>query len=275
MNSSNATEPVRLTTDGQFKRDLVFWPGGSELIYAVLTLPDSPFEGRVRLMRLKLADRSVTPFHPNTPRLSDRELAVSADGNVYAYCDVVSSENLTIVVRNLKLDKTTTIKRKVFVNRPALSPDGNHIVFMEESNVLKSLELWKDNPREVQLGEKGDLWPSFSPDGRRLAFTSRRDRTYAIYVMNSDGAQPRRLTRSPGLNMNPVFSPDGKRIAFTSNRDGNYEIYVMNADGTNVRRVTDHPERDDFPCWHPDGRQLLFVGERNGRFDIYQIEVPQ
>lgn len=277
-----ASEPVRLTTDGLFKRDLVFWPGGTELVYAVLTLPGKGDDGSVRMMKMKLADGSVSePDFSKNART--RELAVSADGNVYAFVRhtvLGGGGNTEIEVRNLKLDKKHVInaapnKKFIFVNQPTLSPDGSRIVYMGNSHTLQSLELWKEKAVEVTIGQNGDMWPNFSPDGRLIVFTSRRDKDYEIYVMNADGTQPKRLTNSPGLDMNAVFSPDSKQIAFTSNRDGNYEIYVMNADGTNVRRVTNHPERDDFPCWSPDGRLLYFVGERNGKFDIYKTEVPK
>jgi Tol biopolymer transport system component len=267
-----ASEPVRLTTDGLFKRDLVFCPGGTELAYGVLSLFDGPDKGRVRLMKMKLADGSVTEFAKG----AGRELAFSADGNVYAYCVVDNTfMRVAIEVRNVKLDKAMRIERKFFVSRPTLSPDGNRIVFMDPEQLI-SLELWKDNAKDVVIGEKWDIWPNYSRDGSRVLFTSgKRDKDMEIYSMNPDGTQVKRLTNSPGIDMNAVFSPDGKQIAFTSNRDRNYEIYVMNADGTNVRRVTNHPERDDFPCWTPDGKHLLFVGERKGKFDIYRVDVPQ
>src|SRR5947208_1755387 len=98
MNSSDrdgraSAQPVRLTTDGRCKRDPVFWPGGKELIYSLLTpvtqmsAAAAGLEGRFRLMRLHWTDRSVTPFHSKFQNQSpsDRELAVAADGTVYAY----------------------------------------------------------------------------------------------------------------------------------------------------------------------------------------------
>ena len=113
-----------------------------------------------------------------------------------------------------------------------------------------------------------NAWPAYSPDGRKIAFGSSRTGDFEIYVMNADGSDLHRLTRSPGLDVRPAWSPDGTRIAFTSNRDGNYEIYVMNADGSDPRNVTSHPARDDHPAWHPDGR-LLFVSDRDGGSDLY------
>src|SRR5688572_11768479 len=72
----------------------------------------------------------------------------------------------------------------------------------------------------------------------KIAFDTPRDGNFEIYVMNADGTQQTRLTRSAGEDMDPAFSPDGSKIAFASARDGNYEIYVMNADGTRQTRLT-------------------------------------
>ena len=85
-----------------------------------------------------------------------------------------------------------------------------------------------------------DESPSFSPDGRRVAFVSDRDGNDEIYAMDADGLGVSRLTDNPSRDSDPSWSPDGRRIAFVSNRDGNDEIYVMNADGSGKIRLTYH-----------------------------------
>ena len=85
-----------------------------------------------------------------------------------------------------------------------------------------------------------DSSPSWSPDGRHIAFHS-IDLLFGgdIYVMGSDGSNPRRLTSWIGDDVIPSWSPDGRHIAFTSyRRDGHYEIYVMGSNGSNPRRLT-------------------------------------
>ena len=102
----------------------------------------------------------------------------------------------------------------------------------------------------------GDLWPTWSPDGSKIAFVSDRDGNAAIYVMNADGSDQTNLTDTPALDIDPAWSPDGSRIAFVSYRDGNYEVYVMNADGSDQTNLTNNTADDSDPAWSPDDAQI-------------------
>lgn len=106
-----------------------------------------------------------------------------------------------------------------------------------------------------------DDHPAFSPDGKRIVFTSNRadPSNWEIYVMDVNGSNPQRLTNSPGLDTEPVFSPDGSLIVFCSERGGNLDIWVMNADGTGLRQLTATPEEEIEPAWSPDGTQIAFT----------------
>ena len=271
MNSSNATA---LTTDGRLKRDPHFWPGGKELVFTA----EAP-TGRMRLMRLNLADRTAELFHRKAD-MSDREISVSADGAVFAFTQVDGLSTQIIVSEGGRQVSVPLSRGAEFAHWPALAPDGGLVVFSEASGPLMAYDWRKNGGKEalVQLTTKGatysDLMPRFSPDGKSIVFVSRRDDDLEIYCMRLDGSEQTRLTKSPGIDCHPGYSPDGKRIAFTSNRDGKYEIYVMNGDGSNVRRVTTDTEHNKFPCWHPDGKHLVFVGERKGRHDLYQCPAP-
>ncbi|MYE88070.1 hypothetical protein F4X33_03645 [Candidatus Poribacteria bacterium] len=107
----------------------------------------------------------------------------------------------------------------------------------------------------------------------QIAFTSDREGNSEIYVMDTDGQNPQRLTDDPAVDHSPSWSPDGKRIAFVSDREGDEDIYVMDIDGGNRRKLTQHRRGDGSPSWSPDGKRIAFayVG-RDGKADIYVMD---
>jgi Tol biopolymer transport system component len=127
-----------------------------------------------------------------------------------------------------------------------------------------------------QLGSGHSSMPTWSPDGRSIAFSSDRQLDDAaneamgendVFLMNPDGSGIRRLTRDPAADGQPDFSPGGERIAFVSTRDGNPEIYSIGVAGNEEQRLTVWDGWDEFPDWHPDGSMILFESEGRDRFD--------
>ncbi len=127
------------------------------------------------------------------------------------------------------------------------------------------------NQRRVTVNRQLNITPSWSPDGRAIAYTSYRSGFPDIYISNIFEGTMTTPTKGVGQNYLPVFSPDGTRIAFMSNRDGNSEIYVMNRDGSNARRLTNHPAIDVTPTWSPTGTQIAFTSERSGVPGIWVV----
>jgi tol-pal system beta propeller repeat protein TolB len=104
-----------------------------------------------------------------------------------------------------------------------------------------------------------NIRPDWSPNGQKIAFTTRRDGNDEIYSMNADGTEPTRLTFDPAADNAPAWSPDGERIVFQRNvGGGNTEIYSMKADGTDQTRLTDYHGRDQDADWSPNGRTIVF-----------------
>ena len=113
-----------------------------------------------------------------------------------------------------------------------------------------------------------DASPKWSPDGKKIVFSSNRDDPKSeIYVMNADGSGVTRLTNSPEEDGGPTWSPDGNKIAFVSNRTGNYEIYTMNADGSAVQDITNNPAIDMAASWGSNNK-ILFL-RYSDNYDIY------
>ena len=128
---------------------------------------------------------------------------------------------------------------------------------------------------------EADVWieyPSFSPDGTKIAFMGHDGGDYDIYVADLETGAATQLTRAIGSDGWPAWSPDGSTIAFASERDDclhapktapcwsdpggepgeHHDIWLMDADGSNQRRVT--PEFGQFVTWSPDGEYLLVSG---------------
>jgi Tol biopolymer transport system component/DNA-binding winged helix-turn-helix (wHTH) protein len=108
-----------------------------------------------------------------------------------------------------------------------------------------------------------DERPVWSPDGRKIAFSSNRDGKKKIYVMDADGSNVQRITNNLAEDVNPCWSPDGSKILFDSERDGNREIYVMDADGNNQVRLTRNNAVDSTAAWSPDGSLIAFASNRD------------
>ena len=106
---------------------------------------------------------------------------------------------------------------------------------------------------------QGDAHPSWSPNGRRIVFSSTHNGNVEIFDINADGTGLANLTNNPAMDSSPAWSPDGTRIAFGTTRDTNWggepsandEIYVMNADGSGQTNVTNNPAYDGRPTWCP------------------------
>ena len=108
--------------------------------------------------------------------------------------------------------------------------------------------------RQITTSTAADLWPTFSPDGNQIAFSSSRSGTFEIYVRSlAPGAMDRQITTDGQENIQPAWSPDGQYLAYVARRRGG--IAVIPVSGGAARYLTEH---GDTPTWSPDGRFVAF-----------------
>ena len=115
--------------------------------------------------------------------------------------------------------------------------------------------------------------PSWSPDGRKLAYVSFEKHRSQIYTQDLYTQKRELVTSFPKINGAPNWSPDGKQLALVLSKDGQPDIYVLNVATKALRRVTNNRSIDTEPSWAPDGKSLVFSSERGGRPQIYQVEL--
>ena len=148
--------------------------------------------------------------------------------------------------------------RIAFVSTPFPGPAPLYVV-----NADGSGQGW------LTLTAEGGPPVAWSPDGRRIAFTSMRDGNSEVYVMNADGSGQRRLTRDPAQDSVRAWSPDGRKIAFVRQRARGSDVYLVNPDGGGQRRLTRNAEPSYDVVWSPDGRKIAFLSRRDDNSEIY------
>lgn len=129
------------------------------------------------------------------------------------------------------------------------------------------------NPQRVADSPDPLMSPSWSPDGRKLAYVSFEGNQSAIYVQTLRTGTRDRVSARAGINGAPVFSPDGRILALTLSQDqGNPDIYMLDVAGQVLTRLTRNVAIDTEPAWAPDGQSIYFTSDRSGGPQIYRVE---
>lgn len=178
---------------------------------------------------------------------------------------------------------------------------GNFEIYVVNADSANATRLTNDTTIS-------NLYPEWSPDGRKIVYVQHSSSGYAIYVMNSDGTNQIRLSTNAGddwderptwspdggkilmagiyvMNSNgsnqhvlasgrsPVWSKDGTKIAFTMNPPFEIynELFTINVDGTNQRQITHDSAYVRYPNWSPNGAKIAFLSQRDGNNELYTI----
>jgi uncharacterized protein YjdB len=119
-----------------------------------------------------------------------------------------------------------------------------------------------------------DIQAVFSPDRTRIAFSSTRNGSYDLYVMDADGRNQRRLTSDSGDEGEPSWTPDGSRIVYTlTPKSKPPQLFSIKADGTDLRGLTSSSGGNTSADVSSDGRTIVFISRRDGNSEVYQMGI--
>jgi Tol biopolymer transport system component len=162
---------------------------------------------------------------------------------------------------------------------------GHRILIVYEARSADQItNVWTIDPgtgksTQVTFGEGFDGNPGWSPDHKRIIFSSDRDgerNVDNLYVMDADGRNARRLTNTPDeTDWSAKFSPDGARVAYVAQSAGGYYLSMMQANGSDQQHVAGPYRFAEFPSWRRDGKQVYFSAIEQARndADIYSYDI--
>ena len=149
---------------------------------------------------------------------------------------------------------------------PAWSPGGDRIVLVNHGSIfISSVDPF--NPEVFQIThDQGSTAPTWSPDGKQIAFSSHLDGNWNIFAIDVDGRNRIRLTNDAADDERPDWSPDGSQIAFMSRHHGVWDFFVVDTETFVETKLTDSRGGYIEPSWSPDGSKIAM-----GEGDIYVI----
>ena len=186
----------------------------------------------LRALKMRLSDGHTEPLTPGWEK-NEFEPTFSADGQWMATIQSRGNLSLALVIR-----PTTA------ANAAELRPEG---------------------------GFCGYRSPAFTPDAQRVYYSFADEDHQAIYSVDRQGGDKKRIVQGPGHANWPSITPDGQQLVFSSSRDGNYELYTSRLDGSEIRRLTDSPRQDIRPRVSPDGKWIAFTSGRDGNYEVYVV----
>lgn len=168
---------------------------------------------------------------------------------------------------------------------PALSVQQDAIAFISDAGGNPDLFVQQFSPENGLVGKPRQLFsspmaaqgsPTFSPDGRRIAFVSNKDGTARIYTIGAvDAGGLTLISKRNRDNTSPVWSPDGQMLAYCAQTNGVRQIWVYDFLTRQETQLTDGPVHKENPTWAPDSVHVMFNSATESNAELYLINLNQ
>lgn len=129
------------------------------------------------------------------------------------------------------------------------------------------------NPQSLLVSSEPIMSPSWSPDGRQIAYVSFEKKKQQIFTVNVENGQRRLITDFSGINSAPTWSPDGRQLAVVLSKSGNPKIYIIDLSSGSLKQMTFGEAIDTEPRFSPDGKSMLFTSGRGGSPQVYKLSL--
>jgi TolB protein len=156
---------------------------------------------------------------------------------------------------------------------------STQIAYITETRVSDGSSVYRlivsdadgENAQRVTESTQPLMSPTWSPDGRSLAYVSFEENRSRIFVQTLRTGSRRVVSAREGINGAPVFSPDGRQLALTLSREGDLDVYTLDLTNQVLMQITRGNSIDTEPEWSPDGRYIYFTSDRAGGPQVYRI----
>ena len=218
--------------------------------------------------------------------------AWSPDGRSIVYCGHVSGLR-KLFIKRFDSNETQQLTKGDYDDlQPAWSPDGKRIVFVRGRERGRHLEV--GDPFGYFEGSAGDLWsidlqsrredrviegafyPSFSPDGKKIAVDASWAGPRRIWIVGERGENPQQLTSDSSdavAHLLPHWSPDGKKIVYQRLERTKYDIALVDVGSRQNVAVTNDNYRKVNPVFGGDGKSIYFSSDRGGGMNLWRVSI--
>ena len=268
----------QLIYEGRRSGEGYFSPDGKALIFQSEREPDNPF------YQIYILDLETGQSHRVSPGIGKTT------------CGFFRPRSDEVLFASTHLDPEARARQKAELDFRASGKERRYAWDYDEQMDIFSARRDGSHLRRLTAASGYDAEAAYSPDGRKIVFTSLRDAYPTnklsaedrkrletdpayfgeIYIMNTDGSDQRRLTHSPGYDGGPFFSPDGRRIIWRrfDEKGTTADVYTMKLDGADVRRLTDFGCMSWAPYFHPTGNYVIFTANKLGfsNFELFLVD---
>lgn len=176
---------------------------------------------------------------------------------------------------------SSTLQVKVTVHEGTsmsvgVSPDGRTLAIDLQGSIW-TLPAQGGEAKRITDVFNDARQPTWSPDGKWIAFFGYRDGGYDLWAVAPDGTGQHQLTWGPFDDREPMWSHDGTRIAFSSDRGNplgsDYNIWILDVASGEARQLTHAPSEDYMPTWSPDDKEIAFASTRDSGQSVWSADV--